>query len=152
LDKTPKNALKIPYLDALFPDASFVFVTRDPRANVSSLVEGWTTRHGISCRVPERLDVGVYRGHLWCYVLPPGWRTVGRAPVEEVAAFQYERTNAIALQDLGAIDPARVVTIRFEDLLASPLDVAGRLLDGLDLPASEAVMRFAGDLPSHPVS
>jgi len=152
VDKTPKNAVRIPYLNALFPDASFVFVTRDARPNVASLIEGWTLRHGISCRVPETLDIGVYQGRLWCYILPPGWREVTHAPVEEVAAFQYVRTNEIAQDDLAALEPSRVVTVRFEDLLASPQETATHLLDGLGLPPSDAIMRFAGTLDEHPVS
>src|SRR5205085_1471283 len=41
LEKTPKNALRIPFFDALFPDAQFVFLWRDPAENISSIMEAW---------------------------------------------------------------------------------------------------------------
>lgn len=152
IDKTPKNSLRIPYLNALFPDASYVFITRDGRANVASLIEGWTLRHGMSWRVPEELDVGVYRGRYWCYVLPPGWRDVTHRPVEEVAAFQYATTNQIAMHDLAALPPAQVTQLAFEDLLADPVPVSAGLVAGLGLPPSDAVARFAATLDDHQVS
>ena len=39
LEKTPRNALNIPFLLKVFPDARFVFLYRDARQNVASLVE-----------------------------------------------------------------------------------------------------------------
>src|SRR5713226_6713273 len=41
LDKSPRNSLRIAYLHALFPTAWFVFLKRDGRAAVSSLITGW---------------------------------------------------------------------------------------------------------------
>jgi hypothetical protein len=41
LEKTPKNSLRIPFLKAIFPRSRFVFIHRDPRANIGSLIDGW---------------------------------------------------------------------------------------------------------------
>jgi hypothetical protein len=41
LEKTPKNALRIPFLAQAFPDARFVFLYRDPRETVSSMLDAW---------------------------------------------------------------------------------------------------------------
>jgi hypothetical protein len=41
LEKTPKNALRIPFFDRLYGDALFVFLWRDPRENLSSILEAW---------------------------------------------------------------------------------------------------------------
>ncbi|MEO1672044.1 MAG: aspartyl/asparaginyl beta-hydroxylase domain-containing protein, partial [Cyanobacteria bacterium J06631_2] len=41
LEKTPKNALRIPFLNAIFPDALFIYLYRDPHENVSSIMEAW---------------------------------------------------------------------------------------------------------------
>ena len=35
LEKTPKNALRIPFLNAVFPNARFIFLHRSPEANIS---------------------------------------------------------------------------------------------------------------------
>ena len=41
VDKNNQNGLCVPYLQALFPDAVFVFVKRSPGDNLNSLIEGW---------------------------------------------------------------------------------------------------------------
>ena len=46
LDKTCINVMRITYLHRLFPKARFVFIQRDGRDNISSMMDGW--RHGRS--------------------------------------------------------------------------------------------------------
>jgi len=41
VDKTCINVMRIPYLYALFPRAHFIYIHRDGRDNVSSLMDGW---------------------------------------------------------------------------------------------------------------
>jgi hypothetical protein len=41
LEKTPKNALRIPFLAQLFPQAQFVYLHRDIRQTLSSMIEAW---------------------------------------------------------------------------------------------------------------
>ena len=41
LEKTPKNALRIPFLAAAFPEARFIFLYRDPHPTLASMIEGW---------------------------------------------------------------------------------------------------------------
>ena len=41
LEKTPKNSLRIPFLNEVFPDALYIYLYRDPRENLSSIIEAW---------------------------------------------------------------------------------------------------------------
>ncbi len=70
LEKTPKNALRIPFLDRVFPDAVFVYLYREPRENVSQ-------RH-------RRVAVGQVR-HL------PGTARLGWAAVVALARARVAR-------------------------------------------------------------
>ncbi len=151
LDKTPKNILRIPYLARLFPDARFVILKRDGRATVSSLVEGWKNRRGISYRLPEPLDLSDYRGRYWSYILPPGWRRWTHSSIVEVAAAQYVQSNEIALEDEKDVTAGTVVSVAYEDLTRDPVREMRRILEGLELPASEPVQRFVAGLESHHV-
>jgi len=151
LDKTPKNVLRIPYLHRLFPDASFVFVKRDGRATVNSLIEGWSVRSGVSYLLPERLRLKEYRGRLWSYILPPGWRETSEMSLAEVAALQYVSSNETALTDRSVIPPEAVIGVRFEQLLAHPIDETARILERLALTPSDSVMSMARELGKHPV-
>ena len=98
LEKTPKNALRIPFLDAAFPDAQFIFLWREPRPNIASIIEAWKAGRWVTYRgLDERADP-------WSLLLPPDWRAMRDAPLPEIAAFQWESANRIALDDLERID------------------------------------------------
>jgi hypothetical protein len=152
LDKTPKNSLRVPYLNALFPDAMFIFLHRDGRANVASLIEGWNARHGISYRLPLRIDLGSVRGRYWSYLLPPEWRSAAQTTVEQVAALQYRMANETALDDLKLIGSDRAVRIGFEEFLARPRVVTARLFGLLGISQSDRMNQFAASLGEHIVS
>ncbi len=151
LDKTPRNCLRIPYLRALFPGATFVLLKRDGPSTVSSLIEGWTVRHGISYRLPERLELAEYRGHLWSYLLPPEWRALRRTTIADVAARQYVASYETALADLGESGTQSVVELTYEDLVARPVEEMKRLHEAIGLPPSDDVLAMAANLSGHQV-
>jgi LPS sulfotransferase NodH len=151
LDKTPRNVLKVPYLSALFPDACFVLLKRNGPDTVSSLIEGWTVRHGVSYRLPEPLHLEEYHGRLWSYVLPPEWRRVANASIADVAALQYVSSYDMALDDFADERGPSCHEVVFEELLARPTEVTAALLEAVDLPASARVMEMASNLGAHPV-
>ncbi len=151
LDKTPRNCLRVPYLRALFPGATFVLLKRDGPPTVSSLIEGWTVRHGISYRLPERLELAEYSGYRWSYLLPPEWRALRRTTIADVAARQYVVSYETVLADLAKSDAGSVVELTYEDLVARPVEEMRRLHDALDLPQSDEVLAMAANLSGHQV-
>ena len=151
LDKTPRNCLRIPYLDALFPGARYILLKRSGLDTVSSLIEGWRVRHGISYRLPEPLELDEYQGYFWSYLLPPGWRDVAHTSIAEVAALQYASSYETALNDLALLEQERVIELSFEELLAEPVVHSERILDALGLKPSPGVADMARNLSAHPV-
>jgi hypothetical protein len=151
LDKTPRNCLRVPYLARLFPDATFVLLKRNGPPTVSSLIEGWHVRHGVSYRLPFELDLDEYQGNRWCYMLPPGWQELRSTNIARIAAQQYVASYETALDDLESIPANRVVTISYEDLVAQPTITVDGLLRSLDLPKSGDVTEMASDLSGHQV-
>src|SRR4030095_3296846 len=43
LEETPKNSLRVPFLARVLPQARFIYLYRDPRQVLSSMIEAWTT-------------------------------------------------------------------------------------------------------------
>ena len=39
LEKTPKNAVRVSMLNELFPDALYIYLYRNPRENISSIID-----------------------------------------------------------------------------------------------------------------
>ncbi len=63
----------------------------------------------------------------WSLLLPPGYAATKGRPLEEIAAFQWDSANRIALADLQRLPAARWISVRYEDLVADPRHTIERL-------------------------
>jgi hypothetical protein len=123
LEKTPKNALRVPFLLEVFPEAQFIFLQRDPRANLSSMMQAWRAKGWVTYR-----QLPGWPGP-WSLLLPPGYERLQGKPLEEVVAFQWRIANETILDDLADLPRERWTTLRYEALVADPRTEIGRLLD-----------------------
>jgi hypothetical protein len=154
LDKTCINTLRVGYLQRLFPRAKFVFIHRDGRDNVSSMMDGW--RLGRSdggfglekffgpSPEPVAINGGEFRE--WHFFLPPGWRAYNRASLEEVCAFQWSSANRLALEAKQGIADAQWIELRYEDLFERPVEMFRTLFERLDLPFTETMRARCANL------
>jgi hypothetical protein len=126
LEKTPKNALRVSFFDAIWPDACFIYLYRDPRQTLSSMIEAWSSgRFRTYPRLPG------WNGPQWSLLLVPGWQRLNGMPIHRIVAHQWAITTGVLLDALEAIPAKRVQVVRYEDFLARPQDaiktIAGRL-------------------------
>jgi hypothetical protein len=124
VDKNNQNGLCVPYLQALFPDARFVYVKRSPGDNIHSLIEGWGRADEFahwSETLPAdvRVDGGRYRR--WCFFLFDGWRDYLDRPIEAVCAAQYAAMNGAILEARATVPSAQWTEIVYEDLVRDPV-------------------------------
>jgi hypothetical protein len=152
VDKTPESCLRIPYLQALFPDATFVFLRRRAADNVNSLMEGWRARpRFVTYRLPERLEgLGPLSGDRWSFALIPGWRQLRQAPLEEICARQYIACNEAALDAREGIPSSGWLDVAYEDLVDSPVETSRRLFERLGLAFTREVEEYAAALHRTP--
>jgi hypothetical protein len=122
LEKTPKNALRIPFLRALFPDARFVYLYRNPRDNLSSLLDAW--RSGRFMTYP---DLPGWTGTPWSHLLTPGWQALAGRPLAEIVAAQWRTTHETVLRDLAEMPAAHWHLLDYDSLLQD----TGTALEGL---------------------
>ena len=87
LEKTPKNSLRIPFLNQVFPDARYIYLFRYPKENLSSIIEGWRSSNFLTCRQlpgwPER----------WSFLLPNDYQQLRGKPLEEIVALQWQAAH-----------------------------------------------------------
>lgn len=142
LEKTPKNALRIPFLRALYPDARFLFLYREPAGNISSILEGWESRRFIAYRsLPDG-------GEPWSFLLTPGWEGVRGRPLAEIAAHQWRVANETILDDLTAIPAGAWLLVRYAELIDDPRPVISRIAAFAELAWDETVeQRLSRPLP-----
>ncbi|MEP4891104.1 MAG: sulfotransferase [Aliiglaciecola sp.] len=129
LEKTPKNALRIPFLLSVFPDAKFIYLVRDPRENISSIMDGW--RSGRFVTYPE-ITAADSR---WSFLLPDGWQDYKSASRAAVARFQWQSANDAILNALGSLPASQYEVVCYQDLVAQPMGVINRLTDFAHLSA-----------------
>jgi hypothetical protein len=154
LDKTCINVMRIPFLHRLFPEARFVFIQRDGRDNVSSMMDGW--RHGRTDGrfelsqffgpFPEPVAIDGGRFREWAFFIPPGWRAYNRASLAEVCAFQWTSANRLALQARQAIPPRQWIHLRYEDLFDRPVEMFRDAFERLGVPFTPALQARCADL------
>ncbi len=127
LEKTPKNALRVPFLLEVFPDAQFIFLHREPRANLSSMMQAWRAKGWITYR-----QLPGWPGP-WSLLLPPGYERLQGRPLEEIVAFQWRVANETILEDLADLPRERWTSLRYENLVSDPRAEIEKLLGFLDL-------------------
>jgi uncharacterized protein (TIGR03032 family) len=115
LEKTPKNALRVPFLAAAFPDARFVYLYRDPMDAMASMLEGWRAGRFVTYK-----DLPGWPDPRWSFVLVPGWRDLADLPLREVVARQWAATTSVLLDDLAELEPERWCVAGYGALVAEP--------------------------------
>lgn len=142
LEKTPKNILRIPFILKLFPDALFIYLYRDARENISSIMQGWE-----SGRFTTYMDKQTRHG-LWSFLLPPGWRGYADMSLGEVAAFQWAACHEYAMRDLAAVPEHRWCAVNYQEFLANTGDVIEHLCKFIDVPLDDELRDYSrGELP-----
>lgn len=122
LEKTPKNALRIPLLHKVFPDARFIYLHRDPRQVLGSMLDGWQSG---GFRTYPALPG--WQGPGWSFLLVPGWRELVGKPLEDIVAAQWARTSQVLLDDLDALPADRWTGLDYDRFLADPQGETVRL-------------------------
>lgn len=123
LEKTPKNSLRIPFIVKAFPDALFIFLFRDAKQNISSLLDSW--RSGGYVTYP-RLP-GWPANQPWSHLLIPGWQDLVNKSLAETVAQQWLVTNQTILDDLHEVPDRHWCAIEYNSLLANTVSELQRL-------------------------
>ena len=133
LEKTPKNALRVPFLNQVFPDARYIYLFRDPRENMSSIIEAWRSTDFVTYpRLPD------WPGK-WSFLLPPEYGRLKGTSLEEIVAFQWRAANEFILDDLGEMPADRWTAVGYGELLADTPATIERLCQFADIEYDEGL-------------
>jgi hypothetical protein len=141
LEKTPENCLRLSFLMEIFPDARIIFLVRDGRTNIYSLMEGWQQPHLFpGYKVPECIRIPGYTRGRWAFVLIPGWRDLLDRPLEEVCAWQWYRSNQAVIDFLeGNGNGIPFLQISYEDLIIDTGHTMGKIAEFLEMPVRKII-------------
>jgi hypothetical protein len=122
LEKTPKNALRIPFLARVFPEARFIYLHRDPRPVLASMIEAWQ-----SGRFRTYPNLPGWSGLPWSLLLVPGWRELLGRPLPQIVATQWNTTMQVLLDDLERLPAGTCAVAHYDALVRDPNAEIARL-------------------------
>ncbi len=156
IDKTPPNAFRIPFLADLYPDAKFIYLKREPEANLNSLMKAWNAPRRFQFKFREYLnaimggepEIKGYSGKVWKFAMPKGFKKLWQGfSLEEICEFQYSETHKAINNSLRDIHGNRFIEINFEDFLADPDNKIKYLCDFLDINYSKQMQKLVQKMP-----
>jgi hypothetical protein len=141
-EKTPTNALIIPFLARAFRDSQFIHIVRDGRdAAASHIDQPWLRRDSLGT---GRREPGGY-----LYGPHPQWwvDTERHAEFEATTdvhrmAWAWRAYVDAALRDGRALPPERYLELRYEEMVTHPAATADTVLDFLGITAESSRRLF----------
>lgn len=162
IEKTVASTLRVPFIEAVFPDARYIHLIRDGREVAESAMRQWKSPPDWSAllrkvrEIPVQnfsyvawfgwnfikgLSMGRKGGNVWGPRFPGINAMAESGPLSRVCACQWLESYTRASADLQRVDNAetRVFTIRYENMIRDEAALSA-LLDQLDLPDKETIL------------
>jgi uncharacterized protein (TIGR03032 family) len=136
VDAAPQNALRIPFLYAIAPDARFVLLHREPGESLPTMLRAW--RSGRSVTYPDLPD---WPGPPWSLPLVPGWRELAGMELPEIVTEQWLRTAKTLVDDLESLPPGSWCIADVSTLRNDPGREIDRICEFVGLEVDEEVSR-----------
>lgn len=165
MEKTPANILKISYVRAIFPEATFLFIVRDPFSFISSVEFKWqrpVSRKGIGRRLKSTpvTQLHYYAGRFIRqqfhkrvlrrkYLAVWGPRYKGMAQdlkthdLLAVIARQWSVCSRKAEEDLAMFGQGEVLRLRYEDFVEDPISDLERICAHCGLEMTDDMVKAA---------
>lgn len=137
LEKTPKNALRVDFLKTVFPDAKFIYLVREPRANISSIMQAWQSQHFVTYP-----DLPGWPGG-WSLLLPDDWKSQIGNSLSEVAGFQWQAANNAITHSLSKLTNDQYCVVNYDNFIEKPIAVLKSILEfsGLDVAQLDRLLK-----------
>jgi hypothetical protein len=166
LENTPVNVLRVGYVHAIFPEATFIYIIRDPFSVISSMELKWQKPISKVKGIRRRLrttPVTQLHHYLWPFVVMqfnkrvlrrkylPVWGTRYEGIQEDlkthdhltVMARQWAVGSRKAEEGLARIDDRALLRLRYEDFVEDPMSQLKRILSHCGLEMTDEVAEAA---------
>ncbi len=131
LEKTPRNAFNGEFLDEVFPEAKYLYLYRDGRQSVSSLIEAWNL--GLKTgRFVTFQDLPGWHLPGWCFALPPGWRDLIGKSIADIAVFQWAACQEAIMNSLRTRPRSTWDMLSYAELVENPTAVLTGVCSNLE--------------------
>lgn len=164
LDDLAYHALRIPFVNAVMPEARIIHVIRDPRQAIPEMIYGWLykdtvgkafmrrrkairlstlPRHGVRFLKNQIVRRVKGRRSTWGPRVPGMAKVVASEPVAVIAAYQWMQMVQNAMDDMETLPEGRCLEVRFDRLLKDPGGEALRIGRFCDVESPEKLAEIA---------
>jgi hypothetical protein len=167
VEKTPANILKIPYVRTIFPEATYLFIVRNPFSFISSVELKWQrtlSGKGIRRRLASTpiSQLHYYAGRfikqyfdkrvlgrkyqsLWGPRYKGMEQDLQTHDLLTVMARQWSVCSRKAEKDMTLFEPGRVLRLRYEDFVEDPISDMKRICAHCGLEMTPEMVQAAND-------
>ena len=168
LEKTPQNILRIPYVRAIFPEATFLFIVRNPFSFISSVEHKWQ-RPVVARRIVPRLkDTPISQMHYWVrrYIVQQFHKRILRRKylsiwgpryrgiqddlkahdMLTVIARQWSVCSRKAEKDMAGFADGQVLRLKYEDFVEDPISDLERICAHCGIEMHSDVVKAAKEM------
>jgi hypothetical protein len=168
VEKTPHNILRIPYVRAIFPEAHFLYIVRNPLSFVSSVELKWQRPAG-SKRIVKRLkSTPITQVHhylkrfinqqwnnrilrrKYLSIWGPRYKGIQEDLKQEdlltVIARQWAFSSKKAERDLARLEDGRVLRLKYEDFVEDPIGDVERICAHCGLQMTDDMANAVKDM------
>lgn len=160
LEKTCANCLRVDYLQAIFPDAKYIYIYRDGVDCTASAVKRWKAKFDLDYTLRKvkyvpLADLPYYffkflrnrifklfskekRLAYWGPNFDGMDRLLEQHDSNIISAYQWEKCNSLALDSLAKIPNNQIHRINYQDLAQHPQAVIEKITHFLNLSSLEA--------------
>ena len=165
VEKTCANSLRVPFVDAVLPDAKYIFIYRDGIDATGSAKERWAAKIDLpyifeKVKFVPKIDLPHYairyfwariyrliskdrRLSFWGPSLNEMQSLLRNHSLNEVCALQWQACVEKAEHDFSFIAADRVIRIRYEDFVKEPVVEISRILKFLGREQKIYIVRKA---------
>jgi hypothetical protein len=168
MENTPSNVLRVPFVHEIFPDAVFLYITRNPFSCISSMELKWqktktfkglrrtlavtpmTQLHYYAKDFIKQMIVKKVLNKKYTPIYGPRYKGIDEdlkgTEKLRVIARQWARGNRKAREDLARLGNGRVLSFRYEDLMQDPESVLRRIYQHCGLDCTDDIVRTAKEM------
>lgn len=143
-EKTIANCFHLEAIPKMFPDALYIHLVRDGRANVSSMIEGWKKWVNVNAKLPSSADVNIKH---WSYPMAPGWQDQLNQALEEICAWSWIEHNRCVIEKFNADETLTYIRVSYEDLVQDPEEELKKISEFTSLTITDECLSYVKSSP-----
>lgn len=135
VNKCPRSSVRLPFIEAIFPEAKYIHVYRDGRAVVSSILD-------LIEREPFRQSIP-----LGAFCKPADWRELVKMEPLVRHACQWRDIMQTIREDSGAIDKKQWLDVSYEEFCRKPGETMSSVFEFMGARPGKEQIRNIENMP-----